>query len=169
MTHSEDSTIRAEILDLGDPRICAAQIVINARASTIFQILVQPRLHCDMNGKTSVQGFIRGPERLTLGSRFTMAMRLGIPYRITNTVLEFTPDERIAWAHLLGNRWSYDLWPTGPCETRVRETNDLAVAGWRGRLSPVARKPDGMRRAIARSLVRLKAMAESLESNAPRT
>lgn len=161
MTSSEGSGVRAEILDLGDDRILAAQILIDAPASVIFDILVQPRRHSEIDGSSSVQSLIRGPERLALGSKFTMQMRLGVPYRITNTVLEFVPDQRIAWAHLLGNRWSYDLSALGANQTRVCETNDLRAAGWRGRLSPVARRPEGMRRSIAKSLVRLKAMAES--------
>lgn len=163
--NQEGPPVRAEILELGDPRICAAQIEINAPAPTIFDILVQPRRHCEIDGQSSVQALVRGPERLALGSKFTMAMRLGVPYRITNTVLEYVPDQRIAWAHILGNRWSYDLTAMSPNQTLVRETNDLAAAGWRGRLSPVARNPEGMRRAIAKSLVRLKAMAESTESS----
>jgi len=157
--------VRAEIVDVGNPLVCAAEIVIDAPASAIFDILVQPRRHCEIDGQSSVQALVHGPERLALGSKFTMAMRLGVPYRITNTVLEFVPDQRIAWAHILGNRWSYDLTAMAPNQTLVRETNDLAAAGWRGRLSPVARNPEGMRRAIARSLVRLKAMAESNESS----
>lgn len=163
MTNTDGLGVRAEILDLGDERVLAAQIVIDAPAKVIFDILVQPRRHCEIDGQSSVQSLIRGPERLTLGSKFTMGMRLGVRYRITNTVLEFVPDKRIAWAHLLGNRWSYDLTALSATQTLVRETNDLKVAGWRGRLSPVARNPEGMRRAIAKSLVRLKAMAEATQ------
>jgi hypothetical protein len=161
MSSSDGGDVRAEILDLGDQRLLAAEIIIDAPANVIFDILVQPQRHIDVDGQRSVQSVISGPERLTLGSKFTMGMRLGVRYRITSTVLEFVPNKRITWAHLLGNRWSYDLTALSPTQTLVRETNDLKAAGWRGRLSPVARNPEGMRKAIAKSLVRLKAMAEA--------
>ena len=161
MASGEQQPVRAEILDTGDPRIVSAQIVIDAPPAVIFDILIQPRRHAEIDGSRSVQGIIEGPERLGLGDTFKVRMRIRINYWVTNTVLELEPERRITWAHLLGNRWTYELTPLESGGTLVRETNNMRAAGWRASLSPVARNPEIGRKAIAKSLVRLKQIAEA--------
>ncbi len=156
-----DQSAQAEIVDLGDERILSAQIEIDAPAQVIFDILIQPRRHAEIDASQSVQGIIKGPERLALGDTFKVRMKVGVNYWVTNKVVEFEPDRRITWAHLLGNRWTYELTPLSPDRTLVRETNNLRAAGWKASLSPVARKHEAIRRSIAKSLVRLKKLAES--------
>ncbi|BBZ37853.1 hypothetical protein [Mycobacterium conspicuum] len=59
---------------------------------------------------------------------------LFIPYRTTNTVIEYEPDRRIAWqTTFLGGRvggriWRYELEPApgDPAGTLVRETWDVS-------------------------------------------
>ncbi|TEX51969.1 MAG: hypothetical protein B7C55_02760 [Actinomycetales bacterium mxb001] len=156
-----DQSAQAEIVDLGDERILSAQIEIDAPAQVIFDILIQPRRHAEIDASQSVQGIIKGPERLALHDTFKVRMKVGVNYWVTNKVVEFEPDRRITWAHLLGNRWTYELTPLSPDRTLVRETNNLRAAGWKASLSPVARKHEAIRRSIAKSLVRLKKLAES--------
>jgi hypothetical protein len=156
-----DQSVQAEIVDLGDERILSAQIEIDAPAQVIFDILIQPRRHAEIDASQSVQGIIKGPERLALGDTFKVRMKVGVNYWVTNKVVEFEPNRRITWAHLLGNRWTYELTPLSPDRTLVRETNNLRAAGWKASLSPVARKHEAIRRSIAKSLVRLKKLAES--------
>lgn len=151
---------RAEIVDTGDERIVSAQIVIDASPEAVFDIVVRPRRHCEFDGSRSVQGVIEGPERLGPGDTFKVRMKIGITYWVTNTVLEFERDRRITWAHLLGNRWTYELTPLATGGTLVRETNDIRAAGWKASLSPVARNPRIGEKSIAKSLVLLKALAE---------
>jgi uncharacterized protein YndB with AHSA1/START domain len=161
MGQQSDDPIRAEIHDSGDERVLSAQIRIDAPPGVIFDILVQPRRHQEIDGSGSIQGVIEGPERLTLGASFKMRMHIGVKYWVTNKVIEFEPDRRITWVHLLGNRWTYELTPLDDGGTLVRETNNLRAAGWKASLSPIARNASAGQRAIARSLVRLKALAES--------
>jgi hypothetical protein len=161
MTQQPDNPVQAEILDLGDDRILSAQIEIDAPAEVIFDILIQPRRHSEIDASQSVQSIIEGPDRLTLGDSFKVGMKVGVNYWVTNKVLEFEPNRRITWAHLLGNQWTYELTPLSPTRTLVRETNNLRAAGWKASLSPVARKHEAVRRSIAKSLVRLKNLAES--------
>lgn len=156
-----DQSGQAEIVDLGDERILSAQIEIDAPAQVIFDLLIQPRRHAEIDASQSVQGIIKGPERLALGDTFKVRMKVGVNYWVTNKVVEFEPNRRITWAHLLGNRWTYELTPLSPDRTLVRETNNLRAAGWKASLSPVARKHEAIRRSIAKSLVRLKMLAES--------
>ena len=156
-----DQSVQAEIVDLGDERILSAQIEIDAPAQVIFDILIQPRRHAEIDASQSVQGIIKGPERLALGDTFKVRMKVGVNYWVTNKVVEFELNRRITWAHLLGNRWTYELTPLSPDRTLVRETNNLRAAGWKASLSPVARKHEAIRRSIAKSLVRLKKLAES--------
>lgn len=103
--------VRAEILDTGDERVLSAQIEIGAPPALIFDILIQPRRHKEIDGSRSVQGVIEGPERLYQGAAFKVRMKIRVNYWVTNTVLDFEPDRRITWSHLLGNRWTYQLTP----------------------------------------------------------
>ena len=72
-----------------------------------------------------MRSLVRGPDRLHLGARFTMAMRLGLPYAMVNTVVEFDEGRRIAWRHASRAVWRYELEATGPTSTRVVEPFDM--------------------------------------------
>ncbi len=137
----------------------ARDIVVDAPPAAVFSVLTDPRAHPDFDGSGMVRGAIAGPDRLTEGARFGMAMSIGVPYRIQNTVVEFEQDRRIAWRHVGRHRWRYELEPVGD-GTRVTETFDLSTTparrllellGWRTRAA----------RAIERTLPRLKALVES--------
>ena len=52
------------------------------------------------------------PKRLSLNTTFGMSMKKGMPYKITNTVVEFVEDKQIAWRHFGGHIWRYILEPT---------------------------------------------------------
>jgi uncharacterized protein YndB with AHSA1/START domain len=161
MTQQPDDQVLAEILDTGDERIVSAQIEIDAPPEVIFDILIQPRRHREFDGSQSVQAVIEGPERLSLGATFKMKMKIGFNYWVTNKVIAFEPNRLITWAHLLGNQWTYELTPLDGNRTLVRETNNVRAAGWKASLSPAARKLSLIERSIAKSLVRLKKIAES--------
>ena len=59
------------------------------------------------------------------GSEFGMQMRMGVPYRISNTVVEFEQDTLLAWRHFSGHRWRYELEPAEG-GTLVSETWDAS-------------------------------------------
>jgi len=53
----------------------------------------------------------------------------GVPYRVTNTVVEFEEDRLIAWRHFHRHVWRWELEPAeldGRAGTRVTETFDWA-------------------------------------------
>jgi len=72
-----------------------------------------------------VRHAVSGPRRLQLGDRFSMRMRIGLPYLITSRVVEWEPDRLIAWCHFARAIWRYELQPVDG-GTRVTETFDWA-------------------------------------------
>ena len=109
--------------------------VVHATPERVFDLLADPRRHSELDGSGTVKGVVDGPERLSKGAVFGMNMRMGGPYQMTNTVVEFEEGRRIAWqprpAHavagkLVGGRiWRYELEPVEG-GTRVRETWDVS-------------------------------------------
>ena len=103
----------------------ARSIVIDAPAKKIFDLIASPDKHPDLDGSGTVHGRVFGPKRLELGARFGMDMRMmGLPYRMTNQVVEFEEDRLIAWRHVGSHRWRYELVELEPGRTRVTETFD---------------------------------------------
>lgn len=105
--------------------------VINAPAGAIFALVADAGKHASFDGSGTVQGSKQESVPLSKGSKFGMSMRLGLPYRTTNTVVEFEQDRRIAWqttmlGGLVGGRiWRYELSPADG-GTLVRETWDVS-------------------------------------------
>ena len=108
-------------------RSVSRSVVVPAPPGEVFALLADPRRHAEIDGSGTVKGVVSGPERLSLGSRFGMRMRLGVPYVISNEVVELEPDRRIAWRHLGHHVWRYELEPVDG-GTRVTETFDWGPA-----------------------------------------
>ncbi|MFQ5556186.1 MAG: SRPBCC domain-containing protein [Acidimicrobiales bacterium] len=101
--------------------------VIRHPPEKIFDLVASPAGHARIDGSGTVRGPISGPDRLELGSRFRMGMKLGVPYRISSTVKELEENRLIAWAHLGGHRWRYEL-ESVEGGTEVTETFDWSTA-----------------------------------------
>ena len=109
-----------------DPsKIVSVERVVPSPPGAIFDLLADPRRHHEIDGSGSVKGAqVDAPERLGLGAQFGMNMRMGAPYKIDNTVVEFEEGRRIAWRHIGGHVWRYLLEPvTGG--TKVTEQFDM--------------------------------------------
>lgn len=135
---------------------------LDAPPSAVFAVLADPRRHAEIDGSGTVKGSVTGPDRLVLGSRFSTRMRLGLPYVMRNTVVEYEPDRVIAWHHLSKVRWRYLLEPLdGGTRTRVTEQ-------WDPSGSPIARFYDLVgaqklaRTACEQTLPRLAAAAQAI-------
>ena len=151
---------QVEVVDTGSPWIISRSIVVHAPAEQVFEILADPRRHPDFDGSGSVRGAISGPPRLSMGAKFGMEMRLFVPYRISSQVKEFDEGRRIAWAHIGGHRWRYELEPQPDGGTLVTETFDATTA----RSARALKLMDAYNRnarAIEETLPRLAALAES--------
>lgn len=152
-------SVRATILETTNPLLIGAEITINASAGKIFEILATPERHPDFDGSGTVQRSLRGPKRLYLGAKFGMAMKIKVPYRITNEVIAFEEDRLIAWRHLMRWVWRYELSALDANTTLVREYfdgNPSRSKKWLQLTRAIERNP----KLIAKSLVRLKELAE---------
>jgi len=127
-------------------RSVSRSAVVAAPPAEVFALLADPRRHAEIDGSGTVKGLVQGPERLSLGDRFGMRMRLGVPYVISNEVVELEPDRRIAWRHVGHHVWRYELEPVDG-GTRVTETFDWAHAR-----SPLALELLGIPARNARSI-----------------
>jgi hypothetical protein len=89
-----------------------------------------------------------------------MDMKMGVPYKIKNTVVEFSDPTLIAWCHPGHHRWRYELRAIDENTTEVTETFDGSTA----RFPPALKLMNAYehnQKAIVKSLVRLKELAES--------
>jgi len=91
-----------------------------------------------------------------------MSMRLGFPYSMVNTVIEFEDDRRIAWQarppglvgrFTAGRIWRYELEPVEG-GTRVKETWDLSQDKQR-MLLKLGGLPDKTRHNMEKTLERI--------------
>ena len=143
------------------PPVISAERTIAADPQRIFDVLADPSLHPLIDGSGSVRSGARdNPTRLSKGARFGMSMRLGAPYRIRNTVVEFDEPRRIAWRHFGGHRWRYILTPVSG-GTLVREEWDLTPVPWLYPMLRLLRFPERNRRAMEHTLARLGARLEA--------
>ena len=107
----------------------AVSRTIAAPARQIFAVLIDPRQHPLIDGSGRVLAVRPGtPSRLGPGVRFSAEMKWGVPYRVTNTVVEFEEGRRIAWAHFARHRWRWELEPVGEGSTLVTETFDWSTS-----------------------------------------
>jgi uncharacterized protein YndB with AHSA1/START domain len=143
--------------------VVSASITIDAPPDTVFAILADPRQHARIDGSGSVQEVTEGPERLHLDSRFGMGMKLfGLPYKISNRVVEFDEGRRIAWRHIGLHRWRYELAPTTSGGTHVTETWDPSYYPLgSGHFLTLLGFPERNRGGIEATLPKLKAAAEA--------
>ena len=149
--------------------VVSVKRVIKAPPSAIFAIISDVSRHPEIDGSGSVVGTKPGaPQELALGTTFGMSMKLGLPYSMSNRVIEYEPDRRLAWQTTLsgplgrfigGRIWRYEL-ETVDGGTKVTETWDITQdkQGFLLKYEPVASQ-------TAQSMTKtLKRLAELTES-----
>jgi uncharacterized protein YndB with AHSA1/START domain len=110
--------------------------IIPAPPQAIFDLLADPGRHREIDGSGTV-GDPRagaGGQRLRPGSRFGMSMKMGVPYAMESTVIEFDEPHLIAWqttgptrlGRMVGGRiWRYQL-EAVEGGTKVTESWDIS-------------------------------------------
>ena len=101
--------------------------LIDASPEAIFDVLADPARHAEIDGSGTVRAARTPAQRLALGTKFGMKMKLGVPYNMSSTVVEFEENQLIAWAHFGKHRWRYELEPTDGV-TMVTETFDWSTS-----------------------------------------
>ena len=149
--------------------VVSVERVIDAPAAAIFAIVADPSRHPEIDGSGSVKGLKKdAPRHLALGSTFGMSMKLGVPYSMSNKVIEFDQDKRIAWqtvvsgllGRFIGGRiWRYEL-EDADGGTLVRESWDITQDKQRFMLKagPVGKQTAD---AMTKTLERLAELTES--------
>jgi uncharacterized protein YndB with AHSA1/START domain len=108
-------------------KVVWAERLVPASPDRIFDLLTDPAQHGTFDGSGTVVAARRSaPSRLSMGAKFGMDMRIGLPYRMTNTVVEFDEGTRIGWRHVGGHVWRYVLSPVAG-GTMVREEFDYST------------------------------------------
>jgi hypothetical protein len=120
---------------------------IAAPAARIFEILVNPQRHVDLDGSKMLRGAVSNEMITGVGDIFSMRMHLAEigDYVMMNYVVEFELNRRIGWEPApgdavasedgeypigvpAGHRWSFELIPDGPDTTVVTEIFDCSSA-----------------------------------------
>ncbi|MGI8722966.1 MAG: SRPBCC family protein [Geodermatophilaceae bacterium] len=150
---------------MASPRIICDSIVVETCPAAIFAILADPAAHREIDGTESVRGVTASGagRKLALGDRFGMNMKLGLAYRVRNTVVEYDENRLIAWQHFAKHTWRYELDEFEPGRTRVTESWDWSASPY-ARVMELVNFPSRNRKGIAASLRKLKALAEQRAS-----
>ena len=107
---------------------------IAAPPEAIFALIADPSRHQEIDGSGSVRDAKGEPQPLELGSTFGMSMKMGLPYSMVSTVIEYEPNRRLAWQtrgptaigkHVGGRIWRYELEPKDG-GTLVKESWDIS-------------------------------------------
>ena len=144
---------------------------IPAPPEAIFDLLADPTRHRDIDGSGSVREAKEPEQRLALGSQFGMSMKMGLPYSMVSTVVEFEENRRIAWQtrgpgplgrRVAGRIWRYELEPRDG-GTLVRESWDISEESVLTK-PIVQRGAAKTRESMARTLERIEALVTSSTS-----
>ena len=75
-------------------RVERRSVIVDASPDQIFDLLADPSRHSEIDGSGTVRGSrTSAPQRLGPGAKFGMDMKFGVPYRMTNTVVDFEENE----------------------------------------------------------------------------
>jgi hypothetical protein len=116
-------------------QVVSVSKVITAPAAALFAVVADAGRHPEIDGSGSVVKLKDGAaHKLSLGSTFGMSMKLGVPYSMSNTVIEFEENKLIAWQTVLsgplgrivgGRIWRYQFDEVDG-GTKVTETWDIS-------------------------------------------
>ena len=115
---------------MADDMTASATAHVDATAEQVFDFIRRPANHAEISGDGSVKADRHGAEVLSrVGDRFGMSMKMyGLPYRITNKVVEYEEGTRIAWCHPGKHRWRWEVQPVATGGCTVTDTFDMSTS-----------------------------------------
>jgi hypothetical protein len=123
------------VADSAQHKVVSVDRVIKAPAASLFAVVADATRHPEIDGSGQlVKAKDGAAHQLTMGATFDMSMRMVVPYSMSNTVVEFEQDRRIAWqtvqagplGRFLGGRiWRYEFEPVEG-GTKVTESWDIS-------------------------------------------
>jgi uncharacterized protein YndB with AHSA1/START domain len=147
--------------------------VIASPPGPIFDLLADPSRHKEIDGSGSVRDAKDAPQRLSLGAKFGMSMKVGVPYSMVSEVVEFEENRRIAWqtrppssfgAKIGGGRiWRYELEPVEG-GTLVRESWDISQEKMKFVVTPARNRT---RKAMTQTLERIEEIVTGAGASPP--
>jgi hypothetical protein len=153
-----------------DGSVVSVERVIAAPASALFAVVADANRHPEIDGSgTVVKTKTGATQPLQLGSTFGMSMKMGVPYSMSNTVIEFEQDRRIAWQTVLsgplgrfigGRIWRYEF-DAVDGGTKVTESWDISQDKQAFFLKRATKLADGTADAMRTTLERLAKVTES--------
>lgn len=150
--------------------VVTVERLIPAPPEAIFELIAHPDRHQEIDGSGTVRdakGDGQG-QKMSKGSKFGMSMKMGIPYSMVSTVIEYEEDRRLAWqtrgsglmGNFLGGRiWRYELEPTDG-GTLVKESWDISEESPVTKLG-VKRLAEKTEKNMAKTLERIEAIVAS--------
>ncbi len=117
--------ITADVTATTSTLVSASIEIPGVSPAEVFDWLCDTTNHVTNDGSGHVVKPIGAATLSAKGDTFGMQMKWVVPYRVTNTVVEFDRDTRIAWRHFAGHRWRYELEPVAG-GTRVTESFDIS-------------------------------------------
>lgn len=132
---------------------------IAATPEQLFEVIADPTMHHVIDGSGTVRHATGEPRQLQLGDKFSTNMRIVVPYRMRNTVVEYEKNRLIAWSHMGRWRWRYELESIGTDDeprTRVTETFDWGPSPV-GFYVTMTGAPERNRKGMEKTLARLDA------------
>ena len=154
--------------------VVSVERVIPASPEAVFALISDPSRHHEFDGSGTVRQARDVPDRLELGASFGMNMKLGVPYAMRSTVIEFEPGKRLAWQTRApiklvdpfagGRIWRYELEPVDG-GTKVTESWDIRQES--PFTKPLVRRAAGeTRHNMARTLERIEEVLTKQASTA---
>ncbi|HEY1827675.1 MAG TPA: SRPBCC family protein [Acidimicrobiales bacterium] len=152
-----------------DGYVVSVDRTIAAPAAALFAIVSDASRHPEIDGSGSVVALKSGAnEQLVMGSTFGMSMKLGLPYSMFNTVIEYDKDRLIAWQTIFsgplgrfvgGRIWRYTFEPADG-GTKVTESWDISRDKQRFmlKMGPVAKQTT---ESMTKTLEKLATLTES--------
>ncbi|MGO2860919.1 MAG: SRPBCC family protein [Brevibacterium sp.] len=158
-----DQSDDASVFDSIDPafKVVSVELDIDAPAATVFELIADPTRQPEWDGNDNLGSAVAGQRVVEVGGFFITTLTKGVDRE--NHIVDFAEGSLIAWkpsevgGEPFGQKWVWELEPTGEGSCLVRHTYD-----WTELRDPqrLPRAQSTTAASLLASLKRLKALAE---------